>query len=238
MELFLRELGLNVYESRVYESLVKIGKGSATKLSALSGVPYGRIYDVLESLVSKGLVRLLPEKTKHFVPADPDKILSLVKEKQVLLQHAEQYIGNLKKFYDLGVTEPVLIASGKKNFYALQKEMKEAEKVHYTIRYNVEVRPDWVAKEKAKIRRGVDMKNLARYDQETKKNVSKWVHATGKRWKAFPNEGVAVSLKDDREILISLIKSNVSLLIRDKPFIDLMKTLFLSYWEKEKFIEK
>ena len=63
------ELGLSQNEGKVYLTLVEFGKLSANDLSGKSGVPYGRIYDVLESLKNKGLVVVVPEKTKKFIPA-------------------------------------------------------------------------------------------------------------------------------------------------------------------------
>ncbi|RLF60605.1 MAG: hypothetical protein DRN25_02295 [Thermoplasmata archaeon] len=42
--------GLNKYEARAYLTLVKEGVSSAKEISKFSGVPYSRIYDVLDSL--------------------------------------------------------------------------------------------------------------------------------------------------------------------------------------------
>ena len=53
----LRNLGLTDYEMRAYISLLKAGKLTASELSEAAGVPYSKIYDVLESLKKKGWIR-------------------------------------------------------------------------------------------------------------------------------------------------------------------------------------
>jgi sugar-specific transcriptional regulator TrmB len=56
----LRNLGLNAYELKTYLALLGAGKESlqASELSAASGVPMARIYDIMESLERKGFVRI------------------------------------------------------------------------------------------------------------------------------------------------------------------------------------
>ena len=67
----------------------------------------------------------------------------------------------------------------------------------------------------------------------TKKDVKKWLKIN-KNIKNFENQGVAINITE-HEIMISLIKSNVTLLIRDKAFTKIMKKMFLaSYDDAEK----
>src|SRR3989344_4052052 len=52
----LRALGLTMYESAVYEALVRHGRSVAKDLSAYSHVPPTAVYPVLQSLMAKGLI--------------------------------------------------------------------------------------------------------------------------------------------------------------------------------------
>ena len=52
----LRELGLNMYEARAYLTLLGKESFSAPQIADYSGVPRQRIYDILASLVERGLV--------------------------------------------------------------------------------------------------------------------------------------------------------------------------------------
>lgn len=56
----LRNLGLNTYEVKTYLALLGSEKESlqASEVSAASGVPLARIYDIMESLERKGFARI------------------------------------------------------------------------------------------------------------------------------------------------------------------------------------
>ena len=51
-----RLLGLNSYEAKAYLTLIMRGASKATVIARESGIPQQRIYDVLRSLESKGLI--------------------------------------------------------------------------------------------------------------------------------------------------------------------------------------
>lgn len=222
----LEELGLSKNESKVYRSLVEFGKLSAGETSAKSGVSYSKIYNVLDSLISKGLVLVIPEKTKKFGPNNPDSLSKLIDEKEKKLNAAKEKIKELKKFYEVKEKNPVILAMGDKGFYKILDEMKETEKYALNVKWTTTPRPEWLRRRKEKIRKGIIQKDLVRYNEETKKNVQEWLKIT-KDIRKIENEGIAMSILDDREVMIALIKSDVTLLIRDKPFTKLMKRMFL-----------
>ena len=66
----LEEFGLTKYESKAYLSLLS-GMCDARTLASKSGVPFGRIYDVLASLESKGLVEKQMSRPKKFLAVEP-----------------------------------------------------------------------------------------------------------------------------------------------------------------------
>ncbi len=201
----LTEVGLSSYESKVYEALTRHGTSTASTLSADSGVPHSRIYDVLESLIHKGLAKVLPGKTKQFTPSDPQALLALLGQKKSSLEKTEVALKDLKKTYENVHKEPVLIATGRKNFGTLLKEMKKTKKVNYSIKYVAQPHPEWI-RDANKNKKKHDIKTLTRYDEETKKNVQQWIKQTGMYPRQLHNEGVAVSITDE-EVLIALIKS-------------------------------
>ena len=82
-ERIYKELGLTENEGRVYETLVEFGKLGAGDVSSKSGVSYSKIYDILGSLVRKGLVELIPERTKRFAPGNPEALIKLIEKKRV-----------------------------------------------------------------------------------------------------------------------------------------------------------
>ena len=71
----MQKLGLNLYESKAYATLLKVGTANAYKVSKESGIPRARIYDVLETLVKRGLamVEESSENAKIYTPV-PSKV--------------------------------------------------------------------------------------------------------------------------------------------------------------------
>ena len=71
MEELLRQLNLTQYEIKAYLSLLKVEAVTAYQLGSLSQIPSGRIYDVVESLVAKSLVSILPGTPRRIKAIDP-----------------------------------------------------------------------------------------------------------------------------------------------------------------------
>lgn len=74
----LVRLGLTQYEARAYVAMVRRDGSTPAEISKLANVPRPRIYDVIESLVGKGLATHRPGRTAKFVaiaPADAAEVL-------------------------------------------------------------------------------------------------------------------------------------------------------------------
>lgn len=100
---FLEELGLTKGEVKVYSALVFINKstkiGEIIKKSEVSG---SKTYEILDKLISKGLVSyIFKDKIKYFSATDPERILDYIEEKEdkikVLKKEAHEKIFEMKK---------------------------------------------------------------------------------------------------------------------------------------------
>ncbi len=227
-------LGLNGYELKAYEALVKHGKSSGPQVSRDSDIPYGRVYDTLHSLVKKGLIKIIPGKTKKFIAGDQKKFLKVLKEKRKQIDELEKEINELDQIYDEDYEENLKVVSGKKNFYKILNELPISKKYDYVIRYDVMAPRDPIGTKKM-IKKGVDIKNFADKFKANKKNLTAWKKLLPEM-KHLKNEGVAISIIDDKIMMLVLIKSNLIMLIKDKPFIMLMKELYLNSYKKAKRI--
>ncbi|MDX1612590.1 MAG: helix-turn-helix domain-containing protein, partial [Candidatus Thermoplasmatota archaeon] len=63
----VQEYGLTEYEARAYLALLDFEIAPASKIARLSRVPRTKIYQALEGLETKQLVRAIPERPKKFV---------------------------------------------------------------------------------------------------------------------------------------------------------------------------
>lgn len=107
----LKQIGLNLYERKLWVALLSRGTATAGELSELAKVPRSRSYDVLESLAEKGFVIVQTAKPLKYVAIAPGEALERAKKK--MKQDFEIFadrINNLK-------SSPVL---------------KELEKIHKT----------------------------------------------------------------------------------------------------------
>ena len=131
----LTTVGLTKNEAKAFKALLRLGKSSASIISKEAKVPYSRIYNILASLEHKGLVRVIPEKSKKFVPGDPAILKELIQKRKIELDETEKEIDKFKTVYEMQEKEPVQISKGKRNFYKTMKELPSAEKLEYNIKY-------------------------------------------------------------------------------------------------------
>lgn len=68
----LREMGLSEYKAKAYVSLLKQGTSTAKEVATAADVPQSRVYDVLDSLETKGFVKVQPGRPKKFGPVEPE----------------------------------------------------------------------------------------------------------------------------------------------------------------------
>lgn len=227
-----QELGLSKNESAVYETMLRLGKTSASHISKEASVTYGRIYEILGSLEEKGLVKIIPEKTKQFMPADPNNLKELIKAKQEKLVKLNEEVEKLKEVYNNHEKEVVEIVKGKRNFFKILKNLKKAESYQYGIKYNFSTLPEAFKIVNQALKKGVDYKVVGRFDEETKNEIKEWKKIV-KEIKPIENDGVAMSIVDDEELMIVMVKSNTIMTIKDEATVKMMKILFEAYYNKK-----
>lgn len=102
----LSEIGLNKYESKVYLTLVTEGISTAKNISDITSIPYGKVYEIINSLTSKGLAIILPTKPMKCQAISPrESIATLRKNYQEKIEKFEASV--LKEL------EPMFVKSKK-----------------------------------------------------------------------------------------------------------------------------
>lgn len=71
----LGELGLSSYEEKAYRTLLVTGAVTAAELSDTSGVPKGRIYDVLNGLEARKLIWRQSSDPNRYVAVQPETVV-------------------------------------------------------------------------------------------------------------------------------------------------------------------
>ncbi len=94
----LKEFNLSDNEIEIYLACLKIGLSSVIRISELTGIPKSTCYDLLNSLILKGLIsQVFKENTKYFVATDPEFLLENLREKQKKLREILPKLNALKK---------------------------------------------------------------------------------------------------------------------------------------------
>ncbi|MBI2657844.1 TrmB family transcriptional regulator [Candidatus Woesearchaeota archaeon] len=134
----LRNLGLNLYEVKIWAALLSRGVSTAGELSDIANVPRSRSYDVLESLEKKGFVIMKPGKPAQYTSIPPNEAIEKTKKRareETRLEisnlnnpQGKKILSNLKKLHAQGlkhVDSPDLSGSlkGRTNIYNHMENM-------------------------------------------------------------------------------------------------------------------
>ena len=76
----LVRIGLTQYEARVYVALIRRDGSTAADMARMTGVPRPRVYDVLDSLVAKGMAAARPGHAAKYVAVDPEQAMQRLVE--------------------------------------------------------------------------------------------------------------------------------------------------------------
>ena len=81
-------VGLTSNESKVYLTLLDLGKAQAGEITEKSGIHRRNVYDSLDRLIKKGLIGVvIVNNRKIFSPANPRRFLEIVEEKKFELDN-------------------------------------------------------------------------------------------------------------------------------------------------------
>tara|TARA_Y100000310_G_scaffold94955_1_gene92771 strand:+ start:8113 stop:8871 length:759 start_codon:yes stop_codon:yes gene_type:complete len=94
---------LNIYEIKIWTSLLSRGIAAASELAEISGVPRSRCYDVLESLEKKGFIIMKIGKPIKYIAVQPEAVVDRVKKK--LQEEADQQIEIVENLAETDIFE-------------------------------------------------------------------------------------------------------------------------------------
>ncbi|MFQ6062532.1 MAG: TrmB family transcriptional regulator, partial [Methanosarcinales archaeon] len=78
----LRSLGLSSYEVKAYLTLLKLDVSDANKIAIRAKIPTGRIYNILNSLTEKGLIRVQESRPRKYSCVEPHIVIQRLLERK------------------------------------------------------------------------------------------------------------------------------------------------------------
>lgn len=131
----LEDIGLNMYERKIYSALLGRGVSTAGELSEMTNVPRSRAYDVLESLAEKGFTVIKSNKPMEYVAIPPQQAIENIKkqhrkELEEKLNKLDSFKGSeavneLEELYDQGLelVEPEEMSGSLKGEHQITQHM-------------------------------------------------------------------------------------------------------------------
>ncbi len=131
----LEDIGLNMYERKIYSALLGRGTSTAGELSEMTNVPRSRAYDVLESLAEKGFAVIKSSQPMEYVSIPPEQAIENIKkqhqkELEQKLNRLESFkdseaVGELEELYDQGLelVEPEDMSGSLKGRHQIHQHM-------------------------------------------------------------------------------------------------------------------
>lgn len=128
------ELGLKEEHLKLYLASLEWGETSITNLSERAKIARTTAYDLLEELITKGLIIVsLKHKQKNYAPVDPEILVSLLQHKELQVQNLilklRENMNNLKTMQNTSNMKPKLHylegAEGIKQAYEMTFSAKE-----------------------------------------------------------------------------------------------------------------
>jgi sugar-specific transcriptional regulator TrmB len=132
----LKNIGLNLYERKIYLALIAKGVATAGEVSEIAKVPRSRSYDVLESLADKGFVVAQSSKPIKYVALAPNDALERAKDnlhrkhtdtvERIDRMSNSAMMTELENIYSQGFSmiQPADIAGTLKGSFSINQQMK------------------------------------------------------------------------------------------------------------------
>jgi sugar-specific transcriptional regulator TrmB len=215
----LVRLGLTQYEARAYVALIRRDGSTPAEVAKVAGVPRPRIYDVIASLVAKGLASERPGRSARFVATPPDDaasiLLNIHRERLQLLEADAEAIreelgpafveGSLQSdpldYIEL-IRSPEAIA---KRFFELEQSVEREILVFSKMPTVVHVEENDVGLEVARVR---EMRSLYEFslldDPLSRQGIQRFIEA-GEQVRFVDELPMKLGIIDERTVLLAMV---------------------------------
>lgn len=232
----LEQYGLKERHALIYLAVLELGSASVQKISQKSGFARSTCDAVLFSLRQKGLVTSFKKKkTAYFSPEDPNRVVSIAKEKVEMLERA---LPSFASLYNKGNILPaVRVYDGVENLKIVLKEiLNEADRligfgsVDDIYRVIGEYFP-WFTKEriKKKIPLKIILKDstLARLRQKVGPQELREVRIIPEKF----NCSSVTFVWKNKITMFSLQEDTIALVIESRELANIQRSMFELIWE-------
>jgi sugar-specific transcriptional regulator TrmB len=240
MKEILKDAGLTKNETLVYLTLLKLSKAKASEIIKDAKISSGKIYETLDKLIEKGLVKIVIENgVKTFIANNPKTILTYLKEKEKKLQEQEKQlekiIPNLQDLMKLKKeTETVSLIKGYRGVssivYEALKTGKEIKIMGVTSSKSIKFNNFWKNWHRKRISLKKECKILfSDYKTEYWKFFKKLKHTEVKE--SLTITPSAILMIDNNTFIFTYKKELTCIQILSKDISESFHSMFDSLWK-------
>jgi HTH-type transcriptional regulator, sugar sensing transcriptional regulator len=242
-EELLREVGLSPNEARVYEALLQIGVASVQKISLKAKVHRRNVYDSLAKLMEKGLAsEVFVKGEKNFKCTNPNRLLSLLKEKETRINKALPDMQN--KYGAVEHKEEAYLyrgIEGQKNY--LRDILKTKETVYFIAAKGMWLDPrlkhflPHFQRERKRL--GIKFKHI--FDHDVKEKLPHLLKLVGKPYKFLPKKYSGQAMVDIfGDYVVTFISGSevghlpeepIQFVMKSKPLADGYRKFWQFMWD-------
>ncbi len=229
----LEKIGLSPNEAKCYLTLLKIGSASANEISRKSGIHRVSVYDALRGLHEKGLISQITKANKLlFEAANPIKLLSIINEKEEILQESRKIIPKLlQEFKTIKSKQEIHSFKGIAGIKTVLQEMLNSKKeiLDFGAEYKIkEFLPyDYPKWDKERIKRKIKMRIIA--------NIKiKPIRISLTKIKYVPSEfhsSASTYIFDGKVAIIMWVENPLAIIIEHKAVYESYKNYFEYLWK-------
>lgn len=234
----LEMLGLKDKEARLYLAALSSKPFTVSDISKKCGIKRPTCYLILDELVKRGLIAIVPKAKKRLYKAEPPE--SLIKQAKRSLSYAESFVPSLRELFQQGKETSIVKyyygQNGIRNIYEdiLDSGVKE---MHYIGSSGplIEMAGDDFMRDFVlrRAKRGIKVQSIRMKETE----VIDPVYAGGKdmlREIRYAPSGIfipsTVQIYGNKIAIISTSKSNFGILIENAEFHETVLGLFKALW--------
>lgn len=232
----LEEFGLTNREVKVYLALLGSGTTTAYEIARKTGILRQTVYDILTALIEKGLVsQIIKSSKQHFEAAEPDKLKSILKEKEKVL---ESVLPNLKLLREATKTKPkVEFYEGVEGLKTIYDEIIRKANILYEYgnAENFARVLKWYFIEnyiQRRVEAKIKLKLLVEKDKKTK-DISKTNKKLFRETRCLPIMGGIKTINyiyQDKFVILTLTKEPIGIIIQNKEIAEAQKKMFETLW--------
>jgi sugar-specific transcriptional regulator TrmB len=237
----LIKAGFSENESMVFLAILQLGKGTVTQITRKAGLNRTTGYDILDSLVAKGLVSVSGKEPKQeYLAESPDHLVSVLeselKEKEKRVSEIKKIIPNLKFIHNVRGRPKVRFYEGTKGLTEVYEDTlssKETIISYATFDDMHKALPNYFPKYyKRRAEKGISIRGIVpktdiavermKYNEEEKREV---VFVPADKYYFSPEIDIY-----DNKVMIASWKEKLGIIIESAEIADAMKKIYELAW--------